>query len=84
MCILECLFYSRAYSASDADTDTPDDNGNLGPLLAAARWMPVAIDPFVTLRDVFVVGIQGRSGQREGMKEYVNKLFTLSINCGKG
>ncbi|KIL53887.1 hypothetical protein M378DRAFT_182715, partial [Amanita muscaria Koide BX008] len=39
----------------------------LEPFLAAARWIPLAIEPFASIRDVLLVGIQGRSGRREEM-----------------
>ena len=35
--------------------------------VAAARWIPLAIDPFLSLQDVILVGIEGRSGRREKM-----------------
>ena len=53
--------------------------GPMGPFLTAARWIPLAIDPFITLHDVFLVGIQGRSGQRETMNKWVNICGVVSI-----
>lgn len=52
-------------------TQTVVEEDPLEPFLTAARWIPLAIDPFVNLLDVFVVGIQGRSGP--GRREAMNK-----------
>ena len=55
MCILLTVFRNNA--------------GPMAPFLNAARWIPLAVDPFITLHDVFLVGIKGRSGQRETMNK---------------
>ncbi|KAM6490845.1 hypothetical protein JOM56_013714 [Amanita muscaria] len=46
---------------------TDDKEGPLEPFMTAARWIPLAIDPFLSLHDVILTGIKGRSGQREEM-----------------
>ncbi|KAK2467955.1 hypothetical protein APHAL10511_000250 [Amanita phalloides] len=44
-----------------------NNDGPLAPFIKVARWIPLAIDPFINLHDVFMMGLQGWSGQRERM-----------------
>ena len=53
--------------------------GPMGPFLAAAWWILLAIDPFITLHDVFLVGIQGHSSQHKTMNKWVNICSVISI-----
>ncbi|KIL57073.1 hypothetical protein M378DRAFT_16510 [Amanita muscaria Koide BX008] len=59
----------KGTTKSEGSEEQTDTDALLEPLLAAARWIPLAIDPFISLRDVFIAGINGRSGQREAMNE---------------
>ena len=48
---------------------SPIQEDPLKPFLAAAQWIPLAVDPFLSLLDIFLVGMKGRSGpgNREAM-----------------
>ncbi|KAK2467953.1 hypothetical protein APHAL10511_000248 [Amanita phalloides] len=55
-----------------------NNDGPLAPFIKVVRWIPLAIDPFVNLHDVFMMGLQGRSGQCERMtadKQYKCIVF---------
>jgi hypothetical protein len=41
---------------------SPIQEDPLKPFLAAAQWIPLAIDPFLSLLNIFLVGMKGRSG----------------------
>ncbi|KAM6489182.1 hypothetical protein JOM56_015352 [Amanita muscaria] len=59
----------KGTTKSEGSEEQTDTDALLEPLVAAARWIPLAIDPFISLRDVFIAGINGWSGQREAMND---------------
>lgn len=83
------LAFTRAITHQTYGTGCrPIQEDALKPFLAAARWIPLAVDPFLSLLDIFMVGMKGRSGlgQREVMQKYVTIILaslSLSTDCGR-
>ena len=49
------------YALAITDSYAVDSQINLNPnFVAAARWIPVAIDPFISLEEVFMEGIKAQ------------------------
>ena len=42
------------------------DSGPIGPYLRAARWFPLAIDPFAVLEDVLYEGMEAEFAELQG------------------
>ncbi|KIL57017.1 hypothetical protein M378DRAFT_28132 [Amanita muscaria Koide BX008] len=84
LAISESLKNRGKAAKKKGDNEMPIQEDALKPFLAAARWIPLAVDPFLSLLDIFLVGMKGRSGpgQREVMKkddQYKCIVFELIV-----
>jgi len=43
-----------------------ENSGPIGPYLRAARWFPLAIDPFANLEDVLYEGMEAEFAESQG------------------